>query len=234
MNPDAGPFGHSPGRGNVRFDFRRPVPEASTLREAPLTLNQLATLSADAAHRTWHGEKPQTCLQLLYEDTQTGLVARQVCERIAARFNLDTAVQVRLARFELLSDPLLSEIVLKDAQDAAMLVLSARGSDPLPVSVYKWIERWLASNTLGPRAIVLLLGTDDWGYGGAEQILAQLENAAVPFDVDIFPLINPLPITVWQAPVHSKATFESMEIPQPIEPLNWAKDWENRFWGINE
>jgi hypothetical protein len=232
MNPRSSPLEIWNSDRDAQFYFHGSSTITTDVYSASkLTINALKALQKQPLN----GSKPATTLQLLYEDTQTGLRARQICERIVDCFDLEADFHVRLFRFDLLEDPLLFEVVLKEAQTAVVLLLAAHGSTHLPETVFAWVRRWMASNDNDePRAMVVFLESASKGSAQGEELLARLEGVARMFDVDIFPVLGQLPPVVWQAPVDSA----SMTVPAKLVRLDDARyqpgDWENRFWGINE
>src|SRR5215472_1516575 len=85
---------------DARFYFHG----SSTITTDVLSASELTIKALKALQKPLIGCKPATTLQLLYEDTQTGLRARQICERVVDCFDLEADFHVRLFRFDLLED----------------------------------------------------------------------------------------------------------------------------------
>ena len=230
MNPGSSPSEGWNGGRHARFEFpESPTITADTLAGSELTINQLKALP-----KPIRGWRPAASLQLLYEDTQTGLRARQLCERIVDCFDLEADFNVRLFRFDLLEDRLLFEVVLKEAQSAVILLVAAQGSGPLPETVLAWVRRWMACDNDEPRAMVVFLEDASEGSAAAEELLARLEIVAQEFGVAVFPVLGHLPPVVWQAPVDSSPVTGTDKIVRLDDTLYRSRDWVKRFWGINE
>jgi hypothetical protein len=175
---------------------------------------------------------PMLRVHLIYEDTETGLRAKQAVDRLGEQFNLETGACLTPWRFDRLWEPTSREQALLEATDADLLLVSAHGEDGLPPAAQAWLERWLQLPHTGPRGLVLSLDTQARGTAGADYVLALLQDLARPAGVDVFPHFGPTLWPDWEAAcdqIRTRAEFHAlwMEGPQ-IEDQSYLR------WGINE
>jgi hypothetical protein len=98
-----------------------------------------------------------------YEDLRTGEWAKEIFDRIRSRVPRDTHTTPGLWRFDILQDDHVREVAVGDAADAAVIVVAARGTRPLPRRLLDCVEEAL---TLRHQARVGLVGILD----GTDQI----------------------------------------------------------------
>jgi len=171
-------------------------------------------------------------VHLIYEDTETGLRAKQAVDRLGEQFNLETDACLTPWRFDRLWEPTLREQALEEAADADLLLVAAHGQDGLPPAVHGWLERWLCRSHPGPRAIVLSLDTRARGSAGADYILSALQQVARLAGVDVFPHFGPTLWPDWEVAfeqLHSRAETKASwmeETQDDVQP--------HMRWGINE
>jgi hypothetical protein len=81
---------------------------------------------------------------------------------------------------------------------------------------------------------VVFLESASKGSAQNAELFARLEGVARMFDVDVFPVLGQLPPVVWQAPVDSTSMTATRKIVRLDDARYRTRDWEKRFWGINE
>ncbi len=180
---------------------------------------------------TMHGA-PALKVHLIYEDTETGLRAKQAVDRLGERFNLETDACLNPWRFDRLWEPTLREQALNEAAEADILLVSAHGQDELPPAILAWLEQWLASDHAGPRALVLSFDARARGSTGANQILASLHAAARLAGVDVLPHFGATLTPDWEMTIedlHYRAEAQTVLLNDALLQVE-----QHTRWGINE
>lgn len=175
---------------------------------------------------------PALYIQMVYEDTATGLRARQALDRLAFNLKLETDFHVDLLRFDFLWEPAFREQALEHAADADILLLSAHGQDGLPLVVSSWLAQWLARELGRPRALVLSFDEDASGSVAANRILASLQAAAQPAGVDVFPHWSQTLGTDWNVTIQGVQYRAETKTTLLDEALRQVEP--HSHWGINE
>ena len=194
-------------------------------------MKRLAT-SADEV--VFNDETPTLRVQLVYEDSQTGLRAKEALESLADHLNLEADFYIGLSRFDLLREHEFRELAAREAEGANILLLSAHGQDALPPGVLSWLEQWLARNAGEPRALVVSLDPGSEGSPAAGQILASLESAAQPAGVYVFPHLGQVTEPDSQTTIEDIRYRAETQTGLLDEALHRFELGSHRDWGINE
>ena len=194
----------------------------------------MKSIAVTADETAFNDEAPTLRVQLVYEDAQTGLRAKQALESLAEHLKLEADFHIGLSRFDLLREPAFRELAAREAEHADILLLSAHGRDVLPPGVLSWLEQWLARHGADPRALVLSFDPDAEGSPGANQTLALVETAAQPGGVDVFPHFGETPRSDREAAakdIHYRAETRSVLLDEAL----WQVEMDSRrHWGIND
>jgi hypothetical protein len=94
---------------------------------------------------------------IAYETVSSGLRAREMSERLAARLQSEFEMSSEVWKFELLNHPQLREQAASEAAVADMIIMAMRRAGELPPHVKHWIESWLHQRRGNAAALVALL-----------------------------------------------------------------------------
>lgn len=174
---------------------------------------------------------PVLDVQLLYEDTETGLRARRAVARVQEQ--LDVNCKLALWRFDLLREGALREIVGREMEAADLLVVSFHGANSLRGAVCDYLEKWMDRQRDTPRALVLSQDIQIAGHSGADELVDHLQARAELRAIDLFHHFEPAPVAAVAAPGWEKrwlpdAAFAGKGSDQP------RTERSLRYWGINE
>lgn len=175
---------------------------------------------------------PALEVQVLYEDFQTGLRAKQAIDGIAIQLGVGTKFQMGLWRFDLLQEPALCAEVANAAVRADVVLLSAHGQHGLPEAVQRWLAGWLSRTSDEPPALVVLLDAAAQQTISAHHWLAALQLRVRPAGVELFPHFGEL------NPFAPNFTFETNQ-PETTwavlaETSRRPGTYLHRNWGLNE
>jgi hypothetical protein len=92
-----------------------------------------------------------------YEDITAAKRAKEISDRLRCSIGDELFFEMHLWRFDVLKTPGLLDTAVKDAVEARLIVLAARGINVLPAEVKAWIELWVAERQARPGALVLLV-----------------------------------------------------------------------------
>ena len=149
-------------------------PSVSSHRHTPLLAAVLPPATPDAADGDAFA--PSLRVQLVYEDAETGLRARQTLEHLVPGLRNSADLELGLWRFDVLNDPGLRELAKSELAEADILFLSAHGRSNLPAYVRSHLTHWLARRSAEPRALVVSLDAADEASVSAHQLLASLRD----------------------------------------------------------
>jgi hypothetical protein len=90
---------------------------------------------------------------IVYENFGAAVQAKEMSERLAAELNSKCDTW----KFEMLAHPGLREHAARDAAEADMIIVAARGEGPLPDYVKEWIQTWLPCKKESPAILVALI-----------------------------------------------------------------------------
>jgi hypothetical protein len=133
-------------------------------------------------------KNPSFRILIAYETLSSGLRAREMSERLAARLQSEFEMSSDVWKFELLSHPQLRAQAASEAAAADMIIMAARRATELPAHVKHWIESWIPQRRGGAAALVALLDEPEEGEGsGASAPLgAYLQRVAEAGHLDFF------------------------------------------------
>jgi hypothetical protein len=94
---------------------------------------------------------------IAYETFSSGVRAREMSERLAARLQSEFEMSSDIWKFELLNHPQLREQAATEAAEADMVIMAARRAADLPAHIRDWIESWLPQRKEGSAAALVAL-----------------------------------------------------------------------------
>src|SRR5207302_11130541 len=92
-----------------------------------------------------------------YEDFFTGEQAKATIDRLLQQFEWRHNIALTLWHFDVLKEPALNEIAIRDAAQADMVVVAVDANSELPAEVTNWLEQWTPWKTKGEGVLVALL-----------------------------------------------------------------------------
>jgi hypothetical protein len=106
-------------------------------------------------------KEPITIL-IVYEDCMTGLLGKELFNRVADRLGPDYDIHWTLWRFDVLGIPALKAETVCDANMADLVVISSYENRPLPAAVEQWMEWWERQEARpdGRLVVALLVSSD--------------------------------------------------------------------------
>jgi hypothetical protein len=169
---------------------------------------------------------------ILYENFETGKQAKKTYDVLVENLGRDCRCSSQMWKFDVLSLPKLSDIALRDACMADILMISCRG-DELPATVQNWLNGWAGApgNAL---ALVALFDCPPEQTHRAHSVRTYLARLAGQAQVEFFAQPD-----------------AAARIPRPDLPLfQNTSEWRSRtlsslagavrnevhypHWGINE
>ena len=123
---------------------------------------------------------------LVYEDTATGLRARESVDAMSHQLRLDADLRIRLWRLDLLGIAGVREQVAIEAAAAHVIILSLHGNGDLPVEVRGWLESWLRHKEERAYAIGVLLDPPAVTQQRANWVIAYMRQIADSAGADLF------------------------------------------------
>jgi hypothetical protein len=175
---------------------------------------------------------PALCVELLYEDAQTGLRARHALDGLADALKLEADFHVDLLRLDLLRDPALREAAKEQAACADILLLSAHGWEGLPTFVSGWLTQWMEHDAGRPRALVLSLDAGAGASIAASRLLTSLKAAAGTGGVDVFSHFSDALGSDWTMTMENLQHRAEARSSVMDETLRRVEPYSH--WGINE
>lgn len=104
--------------------------------------------------------KPILKVVALYEDFTSGKRVRATFNALARQFGQDCDFQLNLWRFDILRLRQVEEMIAQEANDADLIIVSARHLD-LPAGFKTWLDSWRPAPAGRDRALVALLKFDE-------------------------------------------------------------------------
>jgi hypothetical protein len=120
---------------------------------------------------------------LLYEDRRSGERAWNFYEKLTRKFEGDFEFSHLMWSFSMLSDSRTSELAVRSAADAHLVILSFAGKTELPARIRDWIERWARLAKRDPALVSL---TDE-KVGPNTTTQAYLREILELHGIDFFP-----------------------------------------------
>lgn len=173
---------------------------------------------------------PTLNVVIVYEDFETGTHAKKTYDYLVENVRPECRFTNQMWKFDVLSIPKLSEIAVRDAASADIVILSSHGGE-LPGHVKSWVESWL--NTPGaPLALVVLFDSqlpETWATREYLAGVARRGKMAFFAQPDDWPdrRLTPAPVVFQQ-----NADWNS----RTLSTLAGAVQRDNTtpHWGINE
>lgn len=176
-------------------------------------------------------QQPLLSIAVLYEDRECGRKAKRTCDLLVDNLDQRHSMRQQMWRFDVLSVPKLREMAARDVLTADVVVISCRGSYPLPPEVSESLEQWLAGPSQGLALVALFesSATEAWK---TVQLRQELELAARRAGVEFF-CEGP------EAPIRAMRSEEEPVLPAHVRsagPLTGATREVSvpQRWGINE
>lgn len=166
---------------------------------------------------------------IAYEDLETGKRAMKTYDYMVEQLGNQCLFTNQMWKFDVLTVPKLQEIAAKDAAAAEIIIVSARGENPLPAQVKGWIESWLSFKTQATALVGLF--DNESADSPARNYLAEVARRA---NIEFFSQPGALPgvndrhntqtANTW---AKKEKTFTFLANPvQDVPPVS--------RWGINE
>ncbi len=127
---------------------------------------------------------------VIYEDTATGLRARQSVEALSRRLAMDADLGTRFWRLDLLRAEWFLEQVAFEAAAACVILLSLHGNEDLPLGVRGWLESWLRQKEDRAYALCVLLDPSGATQSSPNSAIVYLRQVAERAGADLFCSFN--------------------------------------------
>ena len=144
-----------------------------------------AHLAASPVHATARaGNLAALKYLLVYEDSRTGLRARQIMNQLGEGGG-GMVYKPVLFRFELLQRREIWELAAQESQTVDVLVLCAHEGGGVPMEVKSWVTYWLGLKGGRPRKVVVSFDAAVQPVSGAEQTLFFFRSLAAWADMEL-------------------------------------------------
>lgn len=181
-----------------------------------------------------HGAVPEFNVVIAYEDYRAAERAKQAYDFLVANLVHEWRVSSQMWKFEVLGNPELREMAAKDAAQANLIIVSARGEGELPAEVKAWIELWLGCQGESV-ALVALFDCSPEAAEHAQEAQGYLEEAASRGRMEFFAW--PLLQTQGASSEEGVPPAQSRDaVGEPLPHLAAVAPRQEPFthWGINE
>ncbi len=122
--------------------------------------------------------KPTFKVFLACENESTLFQARKVQEQVETLCRVEFKVSCLFWHFALFRHESLLELAIREADDAAMIVISLQGNNELPGTVKSWVEGWSARPQRGQAALVTLFHPEEDAWMERQTHVAYLRQMA--------------------------------------------------------
>jgi hypothetical protein len=173
--------------------------------------------------------KPTFKVFLACEDEAALFQARKVQDQVEVLCRVEFRVACLFWHFALFRHESLRELAVREADAAAMIVISLHGNNELPPTVKSWVEGWPARPHRGQAALVTLVGPEEEGWPERQPQVAYLRQMAEHRGLDF--LCNQ---DGWERVELSKSLFPGMKVrlATPEDAFTLPTPWLGG--GINE
>ncbi len=128
---------------------------------------------------------PVSCI-LVYEDTATGLRAKQAIDALSQRPAIRAMLQTKLWRLDLLRTAWFREQAAREAAAAHVIILSLHGNEDLPIEVREWLGSWSRQKEDRAYALGVLLDPSAVPQASPNSVLVYLRRMAESAGADFF------------------------------------------------
>lgn len=143
---------------------------------------EVISLARTSPRKTGAGA-PSFHTVLVYEDRRSGQRAWNFYEKLTRKFEGDFEFSHLMWSFPMLSDFQTSELAVRSAADAHLVILSFAGKTELPSRIRDWIERWVRLAKREPAFVTLT----DQKAGPNTTTQAYLREILESHGIDFFP-----------------------------------------------
>lgn len=183
------------------------------------------------------GELAAAKYLLVYEDSQTGLRARQLMSQIVEGSDGGMNTKPVLFRFELLRLREIWELAAQESQTVDVLVLSAHAGGSVPTEVKSWVTYWLGLKGGHPRKIIVSFDGASSQTSDDELTLAFFGSLAAWADVELTILYGEGPQTELNQALTGMSRRANQDLATVTQLMarprhRHSATW--RHWGLNE
>ena len=200
------------------------------------SVSSFAPAATAAAVASYRPEKtPALKFLLVYEDSETGLRAKKIMNRLVAPRADGMDSKPVLFRFELLSMREIWELAATESQAVNMLVLSAHSSISVPTEVKSWITYWLGLKGGLPRQVIASFDAGAHPTTDGDLTLFFLRSLAAWAHVELTTLFGEDPLVESNQPLNRLLPLTNQD--RSKGPSFLAQDrtaHARRRWGLNE
>lgn len=130
--------------------------------------------------------KPIFRLVLIYEDMASGKRAMRTCQALIDKIGEEFEFRNSLWSFDVLQLSKTQSEAAHEAAAADMIMIAARGTEPLPEFVSRWIENWAGQKRSRRGALVALIETGEHFVRGTSPVHSYLRGIAENAPLDFF------------------------------------------------
>jgi hypothetical protein len=192
-------------------------------------IDHMVTIQTAWDRSIFQEDEPELHVVAFYEDLRTGEWAKEIFDRIRSRVPRYTNATPGLWRFDVLEDRHLETLAAADAADAAVIIVAARGTRPLPKRLLDCVEKALSQKGPARVGLVAVLEETDQGAKDALPAYRQLQAVSRKAKLRFFSLpcenLTPARSIAGRFEFASNALLENS---LSIEIHSY------RAWGINE
>jgi hypothetical protein len=164
-----------------------------------------------------------------YEDLTSGEWAKEIFDRIRRRMSREINATPRLWRFDVLQNEDFAAAALADTAEAAVIIVAARGTRPLPERVLHLLEQALMKHRRGRVGLVAVLEQTDQITKERSPAYRQLQAVSRNAKTRLFalPSSNAMPTLA----LDESAQFAPRSL---LYDSHLVEIGPYRAWGINE
>lgn len=183
------------------------------------------------------GEPAALKFLLVYEDSQTGLRARQLMSQLVKGRDGGMNSKPVLFRFDLLRMREIWELAAQESQTVDVLVLSAHAAGSVPTEVKSWVTYWLGLKGGHPYKVIVSFDAASQQTSDDELTVGFFGSLTAWADVELVILygegplaeLNPA-LTGFSLRANKDLATVTQLMPRPRHPHNTTR----RHWGLNE
>jgi hypothetical protein len=169
---------------------------------------------------------------IIYENRDAALRAKKALDRIAISFQNDLAFEIGVWSFGMFRIAQLRDVVMEDAVDADLIVISVETPAAIPPEVMSGITGWCGLKGGNPVALALLANTEGDENAGLANVWSQLKRVASEKSIDV--LSGDLRRGGLASRRDAQRLRQMVRPPSPsMETISEAPHVDER-WGLNE